>query len=421
VPKRSGRDKGFQLPTSNSGHVGSFIEEFSLERGDRAGLSIVIPMPRPELNVDNMIAVGVTNYFFPVLTDQLILDFNDVRIDRNSLRDVAIEYADGRIDDAELLFDFVEAAHSLSDKDMLVLETRWYDDWKLDEDDFDADLLEELRERFSNHELIGIRLRVDIKLKNGDVRESSFDLYLKTDPNLSRGHDLYVRSGITVPNESKFKHRKALGALVARDEAVSEFLGDAENAAHTKWNTRAEKLTKKYKYAPHTLTAIRRSLLQLHDIVAQSVEEEVEDALLDFFWSPAGGSTTSRKPKRTGPAKVPKLPRRPAPMRVEQADSGFKIIPGDGAAEANFPILCTAEMAYDVATGNPFKRWEPFDFELGKSKGIPVSGKNVRPVSMSGNVLKVLVEQPDFLVHVEGFDPARDVIVKINTTEVDES
>jgi hypothetical protein len=108
-------------------------------------------------------------------------------------------------------------------------------------------------------------------------------------------------------------------------------------------------------------------------------------------------------------------------MRVEQADSGFKIIPGDGAAEANFPILCTAEMAYDVATGNPFKRWEPFDFELGKSKGIPVSGKNVRPVSMSGNVLKVLVEQPDFLVHVEGFDPARDVIVKINTTEVDES
>ena len=108
-------------------------------------------------------------------------------------------------------------------------------------------------------------------------------------------------------------------------------------------------------------------------------------------------------------------------MRVASVDSGFKIVPGEGAADANYPIFCTAEIAYDVATGNPFKRWEPFDFELGKSKGIPVTGKNAKPVSMSGNVLKVLVEDPDFLVQVEGFDSARDVIVKIHTAEVDES
>jgi Winged helix-turn-helix DNA-binding len=420
IPKPDGQDQGLQLPTSNTDKVSAFSEEFDLQRVEQPGLSIVIPMPRSELDIEDMVAVGVTNYFFPVLTDQLILDFNNVRVDKSTLRTVALEYAEGRIDDAELLFDFVEAAHSLPDDEMLVLDTRWYDDWKLQDDDFDSDLLEILRERFAKHELIGIRLRVDIRLKNDDVFETSYDLYLKTHPDLSRGHDLYVRSGITVPNESKFKHRKALGALVAREEAVSEFLGDAENAAHTKWNTRAEKLTKKYKYAPQTLTAIRRSLLQLHDILAHSVEEEVEDALLDFFWSPAGSSSSRRKPKRTGPAKVPKLPRQPAPLRVQSSDSGFKIVPGDGAVSTNFPIMCTAEVAYDVATGNPFKRWEPFDFELGKSKGIPVSGKNAKPVSLSGNVLKILVEDPDFLVQVDGFDKARDVIVKISTSEVDQ-
>jgi hypothetical protein len=223
-----------------------------------------------------------------------------------------------------------------------------------------------------------------------------------------------------VPNEAKFKHRKALGALVAREEHVSEFLGDAENAAHTKWNTRAEKLTKKYKYAPQTLTAIRNSLVQLHDIVAQSVEEEVEDALLNFFWTPAGSSTSSKRPRKTGPAKVPKIPRQPAPLRVESIDGGFKIVPGDGASSAKYPMLCRAQIAYDVVAGNPFKRWEPFDFELGKSKGIPVSGKNTKPVSISGNELQVLIEDPDFLVAVNGFDVNRDVIVKISTSQVDD-
>ena len=133
IPKPDGHDKGLQLPTSNAQRIAEFSEEFDLDRHEEPGLSIVIPMPRIELNIDNMIAVGVTNYFFPVLTNQLVLDFNDIRVDKASLRKVAIEYADGRIDDAELLFDFVEAAHELPDEEMLILETRWYDDWKLDE------------------------------------------------------------------------------------------------------------------------------------------------------------------------------------------------------------------------------------------------------------------------------------------------
>ena len=49
-----------------------------------------------------------------------------------------------------------------------------------------------------------------------------------------------------------------------------------------------------------------------------------------------------------------------------------------------------------------------------------MSGRNTKPVSVSGNELKVLIEDPDFLVAVNGFDVNRDVIVKISTSQVDD-
>lgn len=311
-------------------------------------------------------------------------------------------------------------AHESGAQSMLELDTDWYADWKLNEDDFDDELLEELRNRFSSRELIGIRLLVEIKRKDGSQEESHFDLFLNTDPDLSHGHDLYVRGGITVPGETKFRHRKALGALVAKDQSISEFLGDAENASHTKWNGRAEKLTSKYKYASQTLSAVRNSLVQLHDVLAQAVEEVAEDALLDFFWVKGDAESPKRRKGKKTPPKpdIPPLPKLPKPLYVLPCEGGFEVHPTKDASAENFPLQCRVTVAYDVPLGNPFKKWEKHDFQLGKRHGLPITGHNVELEGLDGNTVNAVIAGPDFSLKLTGFDPERDVVVRLATGEI---
>ncbi len=412
--------KGLQIPLSEEGVVGQMAESFQLERSDKAGLSVVIPYPRhEEIDRKKMIGVGVTNYYFPILTEQLTLRFDDVQVDKSTLREVFSEHAPDKIKDADRLFDFVEAAHSLSEDEYYALDTDWYSDWKLTEEDFDEDILESIRDRFAEHELVAIRLKVSIRQKDGTDSPSFVDLFLRSDPDLQQGHDLYIRGGITIPGETKFRHRKALGALVARHEPIAGFLGDAENAAHTKWNGRAEKLTSKYKYPSQTLSAIRNSLVQLHDVLAQAVEEEAEDALLDFFWTAGAQPAKKKKSTRTPPPPAEVVvKRRPRVVRVEPTKNGFRLAPTSEAKQAEFPLRCDAAVAYDTRKGNPFRRYEYLDFDLADHGQIGLSSENVQVVKRTENKLSLILESPGFHAEVSGFDAERDVVVRLSTTAV---
>ena len=71
--------------------------------------------------------------------------------------------------------------------------------------------------------------------------------------------------------------------MVASFGAVADFLGDAENPAHTVWNATAEKLTENWVNPSAALRSIRFSLKQLQSLLGEQVEQEDPDALIDFF------------------------------------------------------------------------------------------------------------------------------------------
>jgi hypothetical protein len=71
-------------------------------------------------------------------------------------------------------------------------------------------------------------------------------------------------------------------------------------------------------------------------------------------------------------------------------------------------------MAYDLPSGNPMKKWSPFDFQFGKSPQLKFSGKGVRVVPQAGNVLVLKVEDERFLFAADGFDEHRDLLVRID-------
>ena len=75
--------------------------------------------------------------------------------------------------------------------------------------------------------------------------------------------------------------------------------------------------------------------------------------------------------------------------------------------------MVIVEVAYDVRQGNPFKKYQPFDFEL-KESPINIRGTGVKASIIKSNVLQIAIVQPDFSLSVTGFDPHRDL--KIKTT-----
>jgi len=412
-----------QVPVRGGNFTATFCNNFGLERQDQTGLSIAIPFPNPELKLENMIAVGIVNYFYPIITGQLVLEFNNIQITSGNIRELANQYAQGKISDIDLLFDFIGEVNNTPEDDLLVLKDSWINDNRLDEDDFEPDDLEIMREKFARKEIIGIKLPLTIKHKSKGVVPTSFSVYVKRPDELSKGHDMYVRGGLTLPGEAKFRERKAFGAMIADDEPIASFLGDAENAAHTRWNTQAEKLRKNYINPQPKLRVIRNSVLNLYDLLAQSIEEEDEQALMDFFWTELPNQPRKKSRKGKTPPDIPPVPEpKPKPVRISSIKNGFAVLPGSDASTVLFPVRCRIRAAYDIMSGNPFKKYNQFDFDFNRRGEISIraTSPQARILDRKSNTLEFEISDPDFRIEVTGFDPNRDLKIDLQTLEVSE-
>lgn len=406
------RNKELPVPLTDQGLIEEFRSNLGLQRTTEPGLSIVVPFPTTGLDRNLMVAEAILNYFFPILTGQLVVDFDGEMLEAETLRELFQRYGKNRIADADALFQFVEGIRDFNPKALLQMADSWADRGKLTEEPLTADQLALLRESFRKGELIGVNMPIDIKKKDGTSSKTGFALYLKRPEGIQKGRDLYVRGGITVPGEAKFHERKSLGALVATDDAISEFLGDAENPAHTKWNGQAEKLQAKYKYPAQTLRHIRNSLVELHDLIVQAIEEEDERALLQFFWAPGLGPR-KRKETPPGPENIPKP--KPQPVRIDFTRGGFAILPTKHLAGRALPLECSVEAAYDLLSGNPFRRYDPLDFDFQRKGDVNITVDNVTVKSASRNRIDFTIDAPNFRLDVTGFDPNRDVVVRVSS------
>ncbi|MCP9448064.1 MAG: hypothetical protein NNA22_10920 [Nitrospira sp.] len=405
-------NRGLPVPLTDHSLIEKFRSNLGLRRTTEPGLSIVIPFPISSLDRDLMVAEAILNYFFPILTGQLVVDFDGEVLEADTLRNLFQRYGKNKIADADALFQFVEGIRDFDPKALLQMADSWTDRGKLTDEALTSGQLSQLRESFRKGELVGVNMPIEIKKKNGISSKTQFALYLKRPDGIQKGRDLYVRGGITVPGEAKFHERKSLGALVATEEAISEFLGDAENPAHTKWNGQAEKLQNKYKYPAQTLRHIRNSLVELHDLIVQAIEEEDERALLQFFWAPGLGPR-KRKETPPGPGNIPEP--KPQPVRIDLARGGFTILPTRHLAGRALPLECSVEAAYDLLSGNPFRRYDPLDFDFQRKGDVTITAEKVTVKSASRNRIDFTIDAPDFRLDVTGFDPNRDVVVRVGS------
>lgn len=401
------------VPIGDSDFVQKFVDHFSLQRGNQTGLSIAIPYPN-NLNSQRMIGITIQNYFYPIITKKLTVEINHISIDSTNIRELAHRYAKEHFADIDTLFDFIEEASSMDHSKLLKMNDTWSENQKLDEDDFEPEVLDEIREKFSNGDLVSIFMPITLTKKNGQVLPTSFSIFLKRPHDLEKGLDLYVRGGLTLPSETKFKERRSLGVLVAEEEAICAFLGDAENAAHTQWTTNTEKLRKNYISPQKNITMIKKALIQLYDLLAEVTEERDEDALNKFFWfqEPDKPQKAKKRQKPTPPINPVITNQKKPKLSITRVKGGLIIQKGEGLEDKDIPRKVSVKLAYEVSRGNAFKKWKPFDFDVGKKiKITSTNGANI--LSSGGQDVSFEITNPYFYLEISGFDTNRDLKVKV--------
>ncbi len=395
--------EGIQLPVSDPVQISTFRELSGMRRQCQPGLSIVIPYLNGGITEGAIIDAVLRNYYFPILAGTLVVEVGPQVIDRTSFHQIASQMK------TAFPLGFVEAVGA-----SLRLEPEITATLPLaagiGEKMFSSTQVESLKSAYREGKLLHLRVPVMLKRISGEDVASYVDLFLQQLPEGGKPFSLFARGSITVPGETRyFSGVQALGAMVAQDKGVAEFLGDAENPAHTNWIASAEKLGERWRSAGPNVKQIRYALRDLYSLIADQVAREDRNALIDLFSlvDPARSSTGQRK--RTSKPVVQATPKEKA-LSIRPCKGGFEVIAGPGAKSWTFPKKIRIRVAYDTMVGNPFSAHSRYDFDLTKND-IHLEAREATVKAQNSSVLVASVTGPNFLVSGTGFDTNRDLVV----------
>ena len=395
---------GIQLPISNHEFTSHFQELMGLERGGNTGLSLVIPFPLDSICEDSLRLGVIQNYYFPILSGKLVVEVGSETIDAQNFMEIAATTSG-----TTAPFGFVKSVSQALLGEPEAVTSKALLATGMDEQDFAPETLEDLRQRYADGKLVHVRAPVILHRKDGTPAKSSVDLFLQKPEISGESFALIARSALTIPGEKRyFGGSPAYGAMIASDENVVSFLGDAENPAHTSWNPQAEKVVANWQNPYNSLKAIRSGLGALYQLLAEQVEQTDTDALLDFFSLPDLAPTPKGKKKQT-PIPDPVIEPREKALVIRPQTGGFTLTPGPGAANWTYPKIVRVRAAYDMIGSNPFKRFSSFDFDFGKT--VEVTSENMTVKIAAPNAIQLTLEAPEFELKALGFDLNRDLVV----------
>ena len=88
-----------------------------------------------------------------------------------------------------------------------------------------------LRPKYESGELLAFRIVTDVQRKNSARENTAYTVYLQRDPELTEGHDYYVRGTLSIPNMDFIRRHSARALLVVSEtEPLAAMLRDSETA-----------------------------------------------------------------------------------------------------------------------------------------------------------------------------------------------
>lgn len=400
--------KSIQMPITEAQAIVDFCSVFSLDRqAGETGLSVVVPFVKQSITDKAIVEAVVNNYYFPIMSGRLEVRVGTITITKSTFKRIAEDHAS-----KEMPLDFVARVGEKLNLVPDAIGINKLNAGGINPGSFLPETTEELREKYDNFEVVHVRMPLDLTRSTGASETSSIDLFIRKIYDQEEPFAMFVRGAITVPGEArKFHGARARGAMVAREETVSTFLGDAENPSHTQWSSTALKLISRWSSPTPAIRCIRHALKDLHVLLSDHVDKQDKDALLDLFYLPSN-VPTRKKVKKTVPVEVDLPPQRKS-YRIEERKGGFIIVPDAGADDWTFPKRMDVRLAYNTISGDPFKNFSEYDFDI-RSGDFVFDCQNASVDKKSASTFTATIESLDFRISVQGFDKLRDLIVVAN-------
>lgn len=417
---------GMPLPIEDSLLLERFADDFRLYRTE-PGLSVVVPYFRSdELSFERIIDSAIRQYFYPLMRGDLVIDVDD-GLRKESIHSKTVDHVAARyLADAATAIARLSALTRWSLTEASESRVQLGDGSaerapKWGENAIDPETLTSLRDRFERGQRIAVRVPALIKRRRSKAASSYFDVALEKDESLRKPEYHFIRRGITIPDvKGTAAMDKPVRALVVIDhEALSTFLGDAENPAHSDWSERADKLKLLYDHHAATLRFVKNSAAFLSSLLSRPPEGRVRDFLQDIFSieiaddeeSPATGSRPAIGEQRGADSDGPaggagSIPR----ITIAAVAGGFTIKGTGDPALVTRPFI--AEIAYRARSGNPFRKHSPFDFDLMQNE-ITMDADGARVTRAEVNAIRFVPSSPKFHITMKGFDARRDLLVRV--------
>jgi hypothetical protein len=423
------------LPTHDNEAIMAFRKAFGLARLSEPGLSLVIPFPA-DFDPKEAIRTIVTDFYYPIARGSLEILIGGMDIAKTNIDSVADRIlSDDVAHEKKSAFSrgFRNLVRGVIDAEangshLVQLKAGWDRTASLKEDMLPDGALPGLRTALDKGERISVRCPVMVRPKKRTPVQSWFDVHLEVPEELERVEEAYIRRDLLIGSENHLAAsaylQKARGLTLVSEPELSAFLADAEEPTHLKWNGSRPRLAEGYANPQATLRAVRNAAPRLLALVSNEMVKRDTKALAKYFTHAAedgrrhAGGGTKPGGKETG-EKITLPPPVRKPFRIATGADRVRILPNGAAAPQpkDLPISCILEVAYEGLDQDPFRAYDPFDFDLadGIAHTIKAAGANV--TDRRGNRIWFDVTLPQFELEVPGFDPNIRLRARLSYTE----
>lgn len=409
---------GENQPIDDTNDITKFKRQFNITRINEPGLSIVIPFPVGDITQHDLIRAVIQHYFYSIirglLTVEVRSNLHSTHLDKQSIFEIAskIDWKGTSWENHPVshLLHFIYNSANTPEHQFIILDEFVLP--KITEELF-GEQLERARKLFSEGNLVPIKIPVKITLSDGAEVDSHFKAFIQKDEQLPKVEEFYIRSGISISEIRMVKNPNIRALLTAEDEQIARFLGDSESPAHTDWKERTEDFKLKYQNAVGTLRYIRSSLREITRILDVPSVGVDPDFLKDIFYIPEERGENLGDDEE--PTIIPEIPQKQDIFTIRSQPGGFHVSLAN--KDLFEPFSSLLEVAYDTKTGNPFSRYNAWDFifdtsKVGYGKILPqVKGAQIRV--MERNKLLIWIESSKFEFKANGFDQNRDLVISI--------
>ena len=411
------------LPVEDPGYHEAFSTHFSLDRIGKPGLSVLIPYPDREINLRGCANSVIRHYFFPILAGQLVVEFKfdgkQIRLDALNLGDYLKKSQWAEKQGLPGLMELARwAIQTPKERFIQLKEPPPGKRPKLTEELFGPEQLDWIRRDFAAGRRMAFHVPVSVlKTSGAHISHTGFSVFIERDEKLDKPEDHFIRQGITIPEVSSLKHKGIRAIVSISDSDLSAFLGDAENPAHTQWERNSKKFKSKYKLGPATLDFVKSSPRELVKLLTRPQKGRDENLLKHIFSMPLEPEGSDEKPGREPSDKATKPPGAGEIIELEPGSylqlsaikGGFRLSRRTKAMQV--PRFITLWIAYEVRSGNPFKKYTALDFDVSREP-IRLKTEGVNLMLCKENTIQIEVIRSDFKVTVTGFDTRRDLRVR---------